>query len=144
FLESIEPGGLTSLEPSLSQFVHQTKRRGKAVVISDLYDPNGYEKAINTLRYHRFDPFVIQVHDESDADPSLKGDLAIVDCETGELREVTITASMLEDYRQEYERYCRSIAEFCTAKAVPFFRTHTGIPFEDLVLRIFRTGGFLK
>jgi hypothetical protein len=33
---------------------------------------------------------------------------------------------------------------FCTKKALPFFRTHTAIPFEELILRIFRSGGFLR
>jgi hypothetical protein len=27
---------------------------------------------------------------------------------------------------------------------VPCFRTHTGVPFDELVLRIFRAGGFVK
>jgi hypothetical protein len=34
--------------------------------------------------------------------------------------------------------------DFCTQRAVPFFRTHTGLPFDELVLRIFRSGGFLR
>jgi hypothetical protein len=34
--------------------------------------------------------------------------------------------------------------EFCSARGVPYFRTHTNIPFDELVLRIFRVGGFLR
>jgi uncharacterized protein (DUF58 family) len=144
FLRSVEPGGLTRLGPCVTKFVHQTKRRGLAVLVSDFYDPAGFEEGINVLRYNKYEPFVIQLFDPKEADPPLRGDLTLVDCETGELREVTVSASLLEEYRREHERYCKEIEQFCTARAVPFFRTHTGVPFDDLILRIFRAGGFLK
>jgi uncharacterized protein (DUF58 family) len=144
FLRGVDAGGMTRLGPCLTQFVHQTKRRGMVVVVSDFYDPVGFEDGLNVLRYHRFDPFVVQLFDRREADPPLHGDLTLLDCETGEPREVTISASILEDYRREHERYCKELEGFCTARAVPFFRTSTEIPFDDLILRIFRAGGFLK
>jgi len=144
FLRGVEAGGLTRLGPTLERFVQQNRRRGLAVVVSDFYDPSGYEEGLNVLRYHKFEPFVLQVFDEKEANPPLHGDLTLIDCETGEPKEVTISASLLEAYKREHERYCAELASFCTRRAVPFFRTHTGIPFDDLVLKIFRAGGFLK
>jgi uncharacterized protein (DUF58 family) len=144
FLNDVEPGGETGLGPSVTKFVHQTKRRGLVVLISDFYDPSGYEEAINTLRYHRYEPFVVQVFDEKEANPPLHGDLTLIDCETGEPREVTISARLLSDYKKEHERYCKELEEFCTQRAVPFFRTNTTVAFDELILRIFRAGGFVK
>ncbi len=144
FLRGVEAGGLTRLGPSLTRFVQQTKRRGMVVVVSDFYDPTGYEEGLNVLRYNKFEPFVIQLYDEKEANPPLHGDLTLIDCETGEPREVTISAGLLEAYKREHERYCQELSKFCTARAIPFFRTHTGVPFDELVLRIFRAGGFLR
>jgi len=87
---------------------------------------------------------VLQVYDQREADPHLHGDRALVDCETGDLRDVTVSRSLLDAYKREHERYCAELEQFCTQRALPFFRTHTAIPFEDLVLRIFRSGGFLR
>jgi uncharacterized protein (DUF58 family) len=144
FMRAVEPGGRTQLGPVLTKFVHQNKRRGLAVVISDFYDPSGFEEGLNALRYNKFEPFVLQVYDQREAHPSLHGDLTLVDCETGEAKEVTISKSLLEAYEREHERYCDELSEFCTARAIPYFRTHTGLPFDELVLRIFRQGGFLR
>lgn len=144
FLRGCEIGGQTDVAAAMTQFVTQHKRRGLAVLISDFYDPRGFEEGINTLRYNKFEPFVLQVYDQREAAPNLAGDLALVDCETGELREVTVSKSLLEAYTREHERYCKELESFCTARAVPFFRTHTGVPFDELVLRIFRAGGFLR
>ena len=144
FLRDCEIGGKTELAECMKDFIAQNKRRGLAVVISDFYDPRGFEAGINTLRYHKFEPFVLQVYDLREAAPKLHGDLALVDCETGDTREVTVSKSLLEAYEREHEKYCKELEAYCTKYAIPFFRTHTSIPFDELVLRIFRSGGFLR
>ena len=70
--------------------------------------------------------------------------LALVDCETGDTREVTISRGLLEQYKRAHEAYCKELEAYCTKYAMPFFRTHTSIPFDELVLKIFRSGGFLR
>jgi uncharacterized protein (DUF58 family) len=144
FLRSVELGGQTQLAECMKQFVAQNKRRGLAVIISDFYDPDGFEQGINTLRYNKFEPFVLQVYDQKEANPSLHGDLTLVDCETGDTREVTVSRALLEAYKREHEKYCGELEQFCTSRAMPFFRTHTALPFDELVLKIFRAGGFLR
>jgi uncharacterized protein (DUF58 family) len=144
FLRNVSAGGTTQMGPCLSQFVHENKRRGLAVVLSDFYDPAGFEEGLNALRYHHFEPFVLQIYDQKEANPRLHGDLEIVDCETGDAKPVTISRALLEAYAREHDRYCRDLNAFCTARAFPYFRTHTQVPFDELVLRIFRTGGFLR
>jgi uncharacterized protein (DUF58 family) len=144
FLRSCELGGKTELAECMKDFVAQNKRRGLAVVISDFYDPKGFEQGINTLRYNKFEPFVLQVYDKREADPPLHGDLELVDCETGDMREVTVSRSLLDAYKRAHEDYCKELEAYCTKYAMPFFRTHTSIPFDELVLKIFRSGGFLR
>jgi len=144
FLRTCQLGGQTELAECMKTFVTQNKRRGLAVVISDFYDPVGFEQGLNTLRYNKFEPFVLQVYDRREADPQLHGDLALVDCETGDTREVTVSKSLLEAYQREHEKYCQELEAYCTKYAMAFFRTHTGIPFDELVLKIFRSGGFLR
>jgi uncharacterized protein (DUF58 family) len=144
FLRSCDIGGQTDLAECMKTFVGQNKRRGLAVLISDFYDPVGFEQGLNTLRYNKFEPFVLQVYDQREAEPQLHGDLALVDCETGDTREVTVSRSLLEAYQREHERYCKELEAYCTRYAMAFFRTHTSIPFDQLVLKIFRSGGFLR
>lgn len=144
FLTSLQPGGVTDLRAAARAFVHQSRRRGVAVVISDLYDPEGAQEGLNYLRYHRFEPFVIHLYDEAELTPSIRGDLRLVDCETGAVREVTVTDRLLRRYRAAHEEFCKEIEEFCLHRQIPCFRAGLSVPFDDLVLRIFRAGGFLR
>jgi uncharacterized protein (DUF58 family) len=144
FLKNLSPSGKTDLEAACRTFVAQHKRRGIAVLISDLYDPEGFERGINTLRFARFETGVIQVFDQSEVNPKLQGDLSLVDCETGQTREVTITNRILERYAEVHRRYREQIEQFCREKQVTHFAAHTNVPFDELVLRVLRRGGLLR
>ena len=87
---------------------------------------------VHIFRLHKFEPFVLQTYDLREASPALHGDLTLVDCETGDTREVTVSKSLLEAYEREHEKYCKELEAYCTKYAMPFFRTHTSIPFDEL------------
>jgi uncharacterized protein (DUF58 family) len=144
FLRELEPSGGTDLGDALKTFVAQNKRRGLAVLISDLYDPKGFERGINVLRYNKFDPFVVHVVDPSEARPDLTGDVLLYDCETGEEREVTVTAKVLRRFEEVHRAYVADIARFCATRQVPYIEADVRVPFDELILRVFRRGGFLR
>ncbi len=144
FLASLSPSGHTDLRAAISEFVHKTRRRGVAVVLSDFYDAAGYEEALNLLRYHRFEPAVIQIIDPREARPQLRGDLELFDMETGEGRQVTLTDAMCAAYAKVHAEYCHTLETFCGARGIGYLRASTDVPFEDLMLRVLREGGFLR
>ncbi len=144
FLSALKAKGHTDLEDSLRTFVAQHKRRGLVVLLTDLYDAKGFEKGINVLRYNRFEPFVLHVVDGSERSLDMRGDVRVYDCETGDEREVTITAGVLERYGKALDEYLAEIARFCSKKQVSYFRADVEIPFDELILRVFRRGGFLR
>ncbi|MCC6213475.1 MAG: DUF58 domain-containing protein [Polyangiaceae bacterium] len=144
FLAGIEAGGRTDLGEALRTFVAQHRRRGLAVLVSDLYDPAGFERGINTLRYHGFEPYVLHVVDRADARPDVSGDVRVQDCETGDEREVTVTAPLLEKLGRAWVDYQAEIAHFCLAHRVPYLVADADLPFDEIVLRVLRRGGFLR
>ena len=144
FLEQLEAAGTTSLEGALGTFVAQHKRRGLAVLLSDLYDPSGFQHGINVLRYNKFEPYVLHIVDPADARPPLRGDLRLYDCETGEEREVTVTEGLLARMQRAHGEYLEEVERFCFEHQVAYFRADVDAAFDELVLRVFRTGGFLR
>jgi uncharacterized protein (DUF58 family) len=144
FLESLSPTGVTDLGEALRAFAAQHKRRGLAVLVSDLYDPAGFENGINVLRFEGFEPYVIHLVDSREAAPPLDGDVMVVDCETGDEREVTVTPAVLERLKTAFTEYATRVEHFCTNKRVPYLAADASAPFDEIVLRALRRGGFLK
>lgn len=145
YLESLEAHGETDLTSSLREFVAQHKRRGLVVLLSDLYDPAGFEGAINTLRYNKFEPYVLQLVQSplQALGSQLRGDVSIVDCETGDSRDVTLTDALLSRLEQAHEQQQSSVEQFCTRVQVPYCAAPTEAAFDEVVLGVLRRGGFL-
>jgi uncharacterized protein (DUF58 family) len=143
FLRPLAATGRTSLAESIGAFAAQNKRRGVAILISDLYDPEGFEQGINRLRYARFEAHVLHLRDAADAAPGLHGDVDLVDAETGESRSVTVTPRLLERYEQAQAAHLARLSAFCVQNRVGLFSLDTRTPPEDAMLRILRRGGLV-
>jgi uncharacterized protein (DUF58 family) len=143
-LSSVRAGGKTDLGAAVSGLVQRHRRRGVVVVISDFYDPAGCEQGLDRLRYGRFEPVVVQITAADEAAPHLRGEVTLIDAETGEERVVTITPAVAEGYRQRYAARQRALARFCRERAIPCFQVSSEHPLEDLVLRVLRSGGVLN
>ncbi|RKU12444.1 DUF58 domain-containing protein [Candidatus Poribacteria bacterium] len=144
FLDQIDGTGETDLESAFHNFVHMTKRRGLVVLISDLFDPKGFTAGLNMLKFQKHDLFVIHIIDEKEAEPNLLGDYHLVDVETDQLRPVTINENHIKRYQVLFKKYCDDLDRYCTQREISLVRTMTKAPFEELILRIFRMGGFIS
>ena len=86
---------------------------------------------------------MLQVLDQDEAEPPLVGDLMLVDSETAERREVTITQSLLRRYKQRLAELCGGVENYCTRYGCNYVRVTNQTPFEDLVLSYLRQRGTL-
>jgi uncharacterized protein (DUF58 family) len=144
FLERLEPqGSVTDLARMARNFVHRGQRRGLAVVISDLFDSGGFERGLDLLRHNRYEPHVVQIFDRHEAEPQVKGDVELVDVETGLIQKVTITERNLRQYRKIFADYLESVRRYCNTYGIGGTRSATDVPFDELLLRMMRAAGAL-
>lgn len=143
FLRALRPGGATALAEAGRTLGAELKRRGVAIVVSDLYDPAGFERGINALRYQKFEPMVIHVTDARDADPGARGDVLLVDAESGEGREVTLTPALVGRFREAHAQWRREVEGFCQARRVAYATADVEGALEEQVLNLFRRSGLV-
>jgi uncharacterized protein (DUF58 family) len=146
FLEDVPAQGSdTDLNRVVTGFVHRNQRRGLAIVVSDLYDPNGFERGLDLLRHHRYEPHVIQVHDKREADPrDMLGDLELFDIETESARKVTVTERNLRQYRRLFGEFQEAVKGYCRKYGLGCTRTTTDVPFDELILKMMRVAGAVR
>ena len=134
----------TDLGKSLRQFAVRTKGKGLVVVVSDFYDERGYQPGMKLLYANGFDLEALQVHHPREAEPKYRGTVHYIDAETAEHRIVSVNRRTLARYRQEYEAYNEGLRRFCHSVQCHYLHTLTKVPFEDLILKVFRQGRFVK
>lgn len=144
YLESLEAAGDTALGEALGRFAHAHPRPGLCVVLSDFLDPAGYEAGLRALLARRFEVVAIQVLTAEELRPAVVGDLRLIDAETGEAREITVSDSLLRRYRERMAGYCDGLRSFCVQRGMSYLRTTTDEPVGHLVGSALRRLGLVR
>jgi uncharacterized protein (DUF58 family) len=144
YIESLRPSGRTDFNRTLRDYSLRTRRPGLAILITDLLDPAGYVEGLQALIYRRFDVLLIQVLDESELDPRLRGPFRLIDGETREETEINVEPETLASYSDRLGAYFQEVEDFCLSHDIEYLRTTTVIPFEEVVFSYLRRGVFVR
>ncbi len=147
FLRTADRGGPTDIRAMCSRVAAQSRQPGLTVVLSDFYDLEGAFEGLNMLRFRKHEPVAVQIIDPAEADPTgsgWRGDVQLVDVEGGAARDVTLSARALADYAAAHRRFCEQLEASCRSRGIYTAQASLDVPFDDLVLRLFRQGGILQ
>ena len=95
FLEDVEPRGVA--EPSMLTDL-DWPRPGMTVVISDFFTEESWASAVAGLRRRRQEPLLWQLLAPDEESPSLAGDWKLVEVESEQVRELTVTPALVGEY----------------------------------------------
>jgi len=115
----------TDLLAATRALIAGTRRPGLTIIISDLLSGNvrktikgqrsrlGLESALDLLRRHNFEPYVIHVLDEFDAEPALLGRVQLADVESNSQRTTRLTPEDLKNYRAVVAEFTAHLKRYC-------------------------------
>lgn len=144
YLDRAEVNGETSLEKAFKAFFGARRRRGLVVILSDFMDPEGFEAGFDFVRLFRHDVFNIQILSPQEVRPELPDEALLVDSESGSSERVRVSPGLLAAYEGELKRHREAMEAYCSRYGWGFVRTETRIPFEDLVMEIFKQDRFIR
>jgi uncharacterized protein (DUF58 family) len=139
FLEGLEADGdATDLAQFAHSFVHHLRRQGLVVLVSDLYDPRGFERGLDVIRRHHQELHLVQIYDRREADPGVLGDVQIFDVESGAALDVVVNQRSLDRYRATFRQFLDSVRDYANRYGIRRVLTTPDVPFDDLILQMMR------
>jgi uncharacterized protein (DUF58 family) len=142
FLDNLKTSGTrTDLGRVVRGLVNRAQRTGVVIIISDLFDQDGFKAGVDLLRHRRFEPHVVQLHTIEEAQPKMLGDVELQEVETGDLRKLTITERKLKQYAELFQGFLAEIDGYCRMYSLSNTRTTIDLPFDELILRMMRAAG---
>jgi hypothetical protein len=144
FFQSLKPADRTNLNDSLKEYAAICKNPGIVIIISDFFDPQGYEDGLKALAYRDFDINLIQVMDHEELYWSKTGNLLLNECETGEKKATFVDKNTLELYRKKISEFITGIKTYCSHYGMNYFLCDTGIPFEKLLTDYLTKGALFR
>src|SRR5207244_8387373 len=116
FLNGVGPAGRGTFGPSLRSFSLRSTGRGVVLVLSDLMDKGGYEEGLRYLVARRMDVYVVHILSPEQMDPDVSGDVKLIDVEDQDEAELTVTAGLVERYKQALTAYRAQVQDFCNRR----------------------------
>jgi uncharacterized protein (DUF58 family) len=137
WLSRLEADGPLDPGAALHDYRALTRHPGPLLVISDLLGP-GWEQGLRALAGHRFEVTVLHILAPQEVDPTLEGDLRLVDSESTAAVEVTADYDLIRRYRARLAAWQTQLRQTCAAIDARYIFLQTDRPLEELVLTYLR------
>lgn len=144
YLDGLQPGETVSLTQGVKNFCLRNSGKGIVVLISDLLDKEGYEGALRYLLAQDMDIYVVQLLAAEEFDPELTGDLQLVDCEDGDVTEITVNGPLLKRYQETLAAFIGSAREFCRRRGILHLVARNDVPVDQLITGYLRQRGLVR
>jgi hypothetical protein len=144
FLLALRPAKPTNVNACLAEYAAICKNPGIAIIISDLFDANGYQDGLAALAHRNFDINLIQVMAHEELFWRQAGNLMLREAETGEKKVVYVDSHLLEVYQKKINGFISAIKSYCGHYGINYFLCDTGIPFEDLLMDYLSRGALFR
>jgi len=129
FLAGIKPKGTTRLGASGAR-LKLRGTRGMAVVISDLFSEDEWQKCIAALLYRKRQTALVHVLSPTELAPDMNGAVRLIDSENGKLLDLLVNEQTMRAYRRTLEDFLAGAKSYCHKHAVGYAQISSG---EDLI-----------
>jgi len=134
FLASQETGGRSDFQAVVRQFISSGPARGLIVAISDfLDDGGGCETPLQYLADFGHEIMLIHVAGLDDRQPPWRGELELVDAESGGVRRIVLDESAAAAHAEGYDEFCRKLQYLATRNRGRYVSLTTDLPVEDAI-----------
>ncbi|WP_300382053.1 DUF58 domain-containing protein [Clostridium sp.] len=134
-LEKIEFDGSTDLTNSIKK--RNIKQRGISVIVSDLLNNTGLkdlEEGLKYLAYKKQEIIVVQVLSEEEINPLFNNEITFIDSETNENIKLSLTPSLIKDYKNTLLNYQKSIENIIKKYGGKFIPVSSSMEIEEIIL----------
>jgi uncharacterized protein (DUF58 family) len=138
FLERLPHAGATDLNRALYDLGRVVNGPGLTIIISDFLAPGGYQTGIRAVRQLRQEVALLQILSPDEIDPQFQGDWQLRDSEGNQKVEVSISANILQAYRDRLSQFTEGLASFAHDHGATYTLIASDTSITDVVQRTLR------
>lgn len=141
FMEGIDFSGSTNINECIKR--KQLNGRGISIIFSDFFSKGGIEEGVKYLLYKKQEVILVHILSNEEINPSIGGELRLVDSETSEARDISINSLLLNEYKKQLDSFVNNIKEFCSRMGITYVMVSSSDTMEKIVLDEFVKNGVL-
>lgn len=134
----------TDLGAAFTTFLADRPVPGMLLVLSDLLSPAEYRVGLQRCVQAGFEVGLVHILSQAELDPDLRGDVELIDSETGEGLKISVTLEALNRYRRDLEHWQQDTADFCRSIGVHYIQVPAERSLDAILLGDLRRHGVLE
>jgi uncharacterized protein (DUF58 family) len=144
YVEEIKPKEAVALfSEAAGQYVQ--RKSSISIVISDLLEP--LDSIVHTLKLiqaNRQQIYLLQVLDKDEIDPGFEGDFMLVDSETKQEVNVTVSDYTRKNYQEKMKKRIETLESFCFERGISYLVCSTDERVEDILFKRMTSKGWIR
>lgn len=148
WLNALNPAGATALGAALrdlaSRLTLRAPRPALILLLTDGYDPEGLESGIAQLAARGHEVVLLHLLTPDELSPTLRGELRLVDTESGARRDITLDGATLAAYQQRREAWQAGLQKAASDHQGRYLNLNTATPLKRVILEELRRAGVVR
>lgn len=135
----------SSLLFSQATLEHVQRKSSVSIVISDLMEP--IDSVLHTLKIiqaNRQQIYLLQVLEEDELNPSFHGDFMLIDSETNQEVNVTVSDFTRKNYKEKMQQRMEMLEGFCFERGISYLVCSTAEKVEDILFKRMTSKGWIR
>ncbi|MCG1021080.1 DUF58 domain-containing protein [Sutcliffiella horikoshii] len=135
----------SSLLFSEATLEHVQRKSSVSIVISDLMEP--IDSVLHTLKIiqaNRQQIYLLQVLEEDELNPSFDGDFMLIDSETNQEVNVTVSEFTRKNYKEKMQQRMEMLEGFCFERGISYLVCSTAEKVEDILFKRMTSKGWIR
>lgn len=132
------PAGTTSMADALRSLADHRLRPGLVLLLTDGYDPDGLRTGVTALAGRGHEVALLHLLTSDELEPPIRGDLRLVDAESGLKREVTVDGAALDAYHRRLAGWQADLRAIAGQHGGRYAPLRTGVPLRRILLEDLR------
>jgi len=134
----------TDIGTAFAAFLADRPSRGMLVVLSDLLNGADYRAMLRRVVQAGFEVAIVHILSEAELNPAVRGDVELIDSESGETLKISMTQETLDHYRRDVAEWRSELAAYCGSIGVRYLLVEAERSAEAILLGDFRRHGILE
>lgn len=144
FLNSLATNTDGSLNNALATGSATTGKPGISIIISDFLFADGYEKGINFIQAANQEIILVHLLYSEERSPNFEGDIRLIDSETNDKIEITLTPKLLEQYQLSIKDFTENISKYAFKRGISYLLVDSEMEIEQIMFNVFKGSGLIR
>lgn len=134
-LENVSYTGRSSIQRSIESYCMQMER-GITIIISDFFSQDNLHDIIKYLAYNKQSIYICHILSPQEIRPEINESVRLVDSETMETVEITVTPSLLNSYSKVLESFKNQMERTCIKWGAYYFSFSSDMDVAEMVKEV--------